>query len=136
MVLSLSHRIEIGFSPLLSISVNKRFNQIASLTVSLAVINSASVVDRETQGCLRMLGESSDDLTASSIKLNSKLSGSLEIRDYALYCCPVGSIGVFRIVSHLIYGKGDVRPGSDGQIDEATDGFTIWEAFSVGFFFR
>lgn len=109
-MLSLSHRIEIGFSPLLSISVNKRFNQIASL----AAINSASVVDRETQGCLRMLGESSDDLTASSIKLNSKLSGSLEIRDYALYCCPVGSIGVFRIVSHLIYGKGDVRPGSDG----------------------
>ncbi len=110
-MLSLSHRIEIGFSPLLSISVNKRFNQIASLTVSLAVINSASVVDRETQGCLRMLGESSDDLTASSIKLNSKLSGSLEIRDYALYCCPVGSIGVFRIVSHLIYGKGDVPAG-------------------------
>jgi hypothetical protein len=73
--------------------------------------------------------------------LNSKLSVSFEIRDYALYCCPVGSIGVLRMVRHLIYGIEVVRPGRDGQVDEAADGFTIWElspsAFSSGdgFFF-
>ena len=40
------------------------------------------------------------------------------------------------MLRHLIYGISDVRTGSDGQIDEAADGFTIWEAFFFSVFFQ